>query len=95
MEFAIGFTAELRVYAEGVLPFLKSREIVWKRPDGNRVHTDDRVSLHDSNHLLLIRNMILEDLGVYVIEIEREIKRATFKVLAKTKIELRAYGKFR
>ena len=94
VEFDIGFTAELRVYAEGA-PFLESHEIVWKRSDGTRVFTDDRVSLHDSNHLLLIRDMILQDIGVYKIEINREIKRVAWKVLASTTIELRYFGKFR
>ena len=94
MEVALGSTTELRVYAEGA-PFLESHEIVWMRPDGTTVFTDARVSLHDSNHLLLIRNTILEDIGGYHVEIERETKRVVFQVLASTAIELKVHGKFR
>ena len=91
-EVTLGLTAELSIYAEAEPP-LASHEIEWKRSDGTPVSTDSRVSLHDSNYRLVIRNVNLQDSGVYRIEIVRETGPVVYQVLASTAIDLNVYGK--
>ena len=87
VEVILGSTAELNIYAEGDPP-LASHEIEWKRSDGTQVLNDNRVFLHDSNYRLVIRNVTLQDSGVYWIEIVRESAPAS------TTIDLDVHGKF-
>ncbi len=91
-EVVSGNTAELSVYAAGYPP-LNSAEIRWRNPKGELISLDSRVSLHNSNKRLVVRNAGLSDSGSYTIEIYREVITAVFRVLAETVVQLDVHGK--
>ena len=92
VEVILGSTAELGVYAAAEPP-LYSYEIEWKRSDSTPLPTD-RISLSDSHFQLVIRNVNLQDSGVYLIEVVREVAPVAFQVLASTTIFLDVHGKY-
>lgn len=92
-EARLGMTAPLQVYVAGDPP-VASHEIMWSRMDGTAIMTDARVSLTDSNKRLLIRNIRLEDSGMYRVDIRRQITALSFRNLATAVIDLDVHGKF-
>ena len=86
-EVIIGGTAELSIYAAGDPP-LSSREIRWRNPRGDIITQDSRITLHNSNKRLVVRNATLEDSGSYRVEIYREVLTVIFRVLAETTVKL-------
>ena len=65
-----GGTVDLRVYADGD-PDLSSSEIRWHNPRGELITGDSRVSLHDTNKRLVVRQASLEDSGTYIVDVYR------------------------
>ena len=82
---------ESSLYVAGDPP-IASREIIWSRGNGTAIITDTRVSLTDSNKRLMIRNVNLDDSGVYRVDIRRQVTALAFRNLATTVIVLEVNG---
>ena len=67
---------------------MRTDEVVWHSPSGETItsSSDPRISLHDSNTRLVIRNVELGDSGTYQVNIRREI------TVASATIELNVLG---
>ena len=91
-EVRLGNTVPLEVYVAGDPPISRT-EILWTRGDGTAIITNTRVSLTDSHKRLLIRNVRLEDSGMYHIDIRRQITALIFRNLATAVIDLDVHGK--
>ena len=92
-EVRLGHIVQLQVYVAGDPP-IGSTEIIWSRGNGTAIITDTRVSLTDSNERLLIRNVRLEDSGMYRIDIRRQISALAFRNRATAVIDLDVHGKY-